>query len=121
MKIFYTERDIEDMFRSGLTRLEVHDDVVLTDLAREKAVALGIALVAPGQAPSSTLPSSKEIVRGLIPIIANYLYRSVALRYRNDFCIFLSMQIMQLAQNIEIGATWNICPTRMSMIYLPHP
>jgi hypothetical protein len=53
MKIFYTERDIEDMYRSGLTRLEVHDDVVLTDLAREKAVSLGIALVAPGQASSS--------------------------------------------------------------------
>jgi hypothetical protein len=58
MKIFYTERDIEDMHRSGLTRLEVHDDVVLTDLAREKAVALGIALVAPGQALSSTLSPS---------------------------------------------------------------
>ena len=53
MKIFYTERDIEDMHRSGLSRLEVHDDVVLTDLAREKAVALGIALVAPGQAAPS--------------------------------------------------------------------
>ena len=55
MKIFYTERDIEDMYRNGLTRLEVHDDVVLTDLAREKAVSLGIALVAPGQASSSVL------------------------------------------------------------------
>jgi hypothetical protein len=57
MKIFYTERDIEDMFRSGLTRLEVHDDIVLTDLAREKAVALGIALVAPGQASTPLSPS----------------------------------------------------------------
>jgi|SRR5688500_8566182 len=58
MKIFYTERDIEDMHRSGLTWLEVHDDVVLTDLAREKAVSLGIALVAPGQASSSPPPPS---------------------------------------------------------------
>jgi hypothetical protein len=53
MKTFYTERDIEDMFRSGLTRLEVHDDVVLTDLAREKAIALGIALVARDQPPAT--------------------------------------------------------------------
>jgi hypothetical protein len=64
MKIFYTERDIEDMHRSGLTRLEVHDDVVLTDLAREKAVSLGIALVAPGQ---PTTPSSAPSASPPVP------------------------------------------------------
>lgn len=58
MKVFYTERDIEDMYRRGLTRLEVHDDVVLTDLAREKAETLGIALVAPGQTPTASPTSA---------------------------------------------------------------
>lgn len=44
-KEFYTERDIEDMFRSGMMSLEVHDNTVLTELAYEKARALGMKLV----------------------------------------------------------------------------
>ncbi|MFQ5577363.1 MAG: hypothetical protein ACE5G8_10300 [Anaerolineae bacterium] len=44
MKTFYTVRDIEDMHAAGVTEVEVDDDVVLTDLAREKAIALGIRL-----------------------------------------------------------------------------
>lgn len=44
-KIFYTERDIEDLARQGVTSLTVSDDVVVTDLAREKAGRLGITLL----------------------------------------------------------------------------
>jgi hypothetical protein len=44
VKTFYTDRDIEDMHAAGVTEVEVHDDVVLTDLAREKALALGLRL-----------------------------------------------------------------------------
>ena len=44
-KTFYTERDIEDMARRGVTSLQVNDDVVLTDLAREMAMKHGIRLV----------------------------------------------------------------------------
>ena len=43
-KTFYTERDIEDLFRQGVQSLEVNDDVVLTELAYEKAQRLGIKL-----------------------------------------------------------------------------
>ncbi len=43
-KTFYTERDIEDMHARGVTSIEVHDDVVLTDLARERALKLGVRL-----------------------------------------------------------------------------
>ena len=43
-KTFYTEHDIQDMAAQGATRLEVNDDVVLTDLAREQATKLGIEL-----------------------------------------------------------------------------
>lgn len=42
MKTFYTERDIVDMHAAGVTAIEIDDDVVLTDLAREKAITLGI-------------------------------------------------------------------------------
>jgi hypothetical protein len=44
-KTFYTERDIEDLAKRGVISLVVDDDVVLTDLARDKAMRLGIELV----------------------------------------------------------------------------
>jgi hypothetical protein len=44
MKIFYTVRDIEDMHAAGVVEIELHDDVVLTDVAREKAISLGMHL-----------------------------------------------------------------------------
>ena len=37
-KIFYTERDIEDMKARGVTSIDVTDNVVLTDLALERAM-----------------------------------------------------------------------------------
>jgi len=43
-KTFYTERDIEDLYRQGVQSLEVNDDVVLTELAYEKAKKLGLKL-----------------------------------------------------------------------------
>ncbi|MCC6298171.1 MAG: hypothetical protein IT314_02650 [Anaerolineales bacterium] len=42
MKKFYTDKDIEELFHNGVTSLRADDDVVLTDLAFEKARALGL-------------------------------------------------------------------------------
>lgn len=58
MKTFYTERDISDMHANGVTEIEIDDDVVLTELAREKAIALGLKmkLVAQRSGPPSSLP-----------------------------------------------------------------
>ena len=50
-KEFYTERDIEDMASSGQRSLIVHDDVVLTDLAYEKARRLGVEIIQSEDAP----------------------------------------------------------------------
>lgn len=47
-KQFYTEKDIEDLFRSGKKTLQVTGDVVLTELAYEKAKQLGFQLVIDG-------------------------------------------------------------------------
>ncbi len=44
-KDFITERDIEDMVKRGILSLEINDQVVLTDLAYEKANRLGMRLV----------------------------------------------------------------------------
>ncbi len=41
-KIFYTERDIDDLYARGVTSIDVHDDVVLTDLARERMFKYGM-------------------------------------------------------------------------------
>jgi len=44
-KTFYTERDIIDLADRGVTSLEVNDDVVLTDHARDLALQRGMRLV----------------------------------------------------------------------------
>ena len=44
-KVFYTEIDIVDMVKRGTLSLEINDNVVLTDLAYEKANRLGLKLV----------------------------------------------------------------------------
>ena len=44
-KQFYTEKDIEDLFHSGQKSLQLTDEVVLTELAYEKARRLGMQLV----------------------------------------------------------------------------
>lgn len=50
-KKFYTERDIEDMAARGEMTLQVNDDVVLTELAFEKAARLGVTLQQVHQLP----------------------------------------------------------------------
>lgn len=76
-KTFYTERDIEDLASQGVNSLLVDENVVLTDLARDRARRLGIELLkesdsrpssAPKRpylsaqpSPSKTLPSEKSI------------------------------------------------------------
>jgi len=44
-KTFYTERDIEDLAKRGVISLVEDDDVVLTDLARDKAMRLGVEII----------------------------------------------------------------------------
>ena len=73
-KTFYTERDIEDLAKRGVISLVEDDDVVLTDLARDKAMRLGIEIVhefdQPPSAPERPYitemvsPSATSPVRG---------------------------------------------------------
>jgi hypothetical protein len=42
---FYTEKDIEDLVRRGITSLVVNDEVALTELAYEKARRLNMQLL----------------------------------------------------------------------------
>lgn len=52
-KTFYTEKDIEDLAGRGVMTLVVNQDIVLTELAREKAERLGVRLVREHETPPS--------------------------------------------------------------------
>ena len=76
-KIFYTERDIEDLYHSGVATLVVNDDVVVTDLGREKARKLGVELVREHDQPSSA-PIRPYITKQVSPSAAPPLPESPA-------------------------------------------
>lgn len=70
MKKFYTDKDIEELFRNGVKSLPMGDDVVLTDLAFEKARHLGLltevdsppaAPVRPYLSEKNTLPTQSKM------------------------------------------------------------
>jgi hypothetical protein len=60
-KTFYTERDITDLAGRGVTSLEVNDDVVLTDLARDEALKRGVRLVRSTNEPTAD-PEQDELL-----------------------------------------------------------
>ncbi len=59
-RIFYTERDIEDLARQGVREIEENDNVYLTDLARERMEALGIK-ARRGKAQAASAPTSPPV------------------------------------------------------------
>jgi hypothetical protein len=68
-KTIYTERDIEDLARRGVKEIIMTDQVYVTDIARERAEKLSIALrtTATPVVPSSPLPTvSRENAEQLI-------------------------------------------------------
>lgn len=63
-KVFYTEREIDDLKARGVTNLDLTDNVVLTDLAVERALKHGIKLnrVEQSAPPRATLSPSVNLV-----------------------------------------------------------
>lgn len=63
-KTFITERDIDDLKARGITSLDVTDNIVLTDLAVERAFKHGIALKRAGQSapPQAVFSPSVNLV-----------------------------------------------------------
>jgi hypothetical protein len=79
-KEFYTEKDIEDLFNRGIRSLQVTENVVLTELAYEKAKRLDVQLITdradnPPAAPVRPYISelqtrgSVETIRSVTPVI----------------------------------------------------
>ena len=63
-KIFYTERDIDDMKARGITSVEITENVVITDMALERAMKHGMKINRAEQmsAPKATFSSSVNLV-----------------------------------------------------------
>lgn len=56
-KIFYTERDIDDLKARGVDHIDVNDNIVLTDLAVERAFKQGIKINRADQSPPQAVYS----------------------------------------------------------------
>lgn len=65
-KTFYTQHDIEDLAKRGVTSLVVDDDVVLTDLAWDKARRLGVELLREHDKPTAA-PERPYIAKQVTP------------------------------------------------------
>ena len=69
-KEFYTEKDVEDLFQRGIRSLQLTENVVLTELAYEKANRLGLQLISdqPDSPPAAPVrPYLSEIQSHQIP------------------------------------------------------
>jgi hypothetical protein len=71
MTEYLTARDVEDLVARGIREISVHDGLILTDLARDRAVTLGVSLLHKnGNEPSSvsrvvgTIPSMAPMIKG---------------------------------------------------------
>jgi len=69
-KTFYTERDVEDLFRQGIMTITLTDDIVMTDLAYEKARRFEMKMVQTEENPPAApirpyinIASGKSVVK----------------------------------------------------------
>src|SRR5258706_1939143 len=62
--IFYTERDIDDMKARGITSVDITDNVVITDLALERAMRYDMKInrAETASAPKATYSASVNLV-----------------------------------------------------------
>ncbi len=77
-KQFYTEKDIEDLFNSGTRSLQVTDDVVLTELAYEKAKRLGFQLITDRADTPPAAPVRPYIANGTSAVPAKPTFAPIA-------------------------------------------
>ncbi len=76
-KQFYTEKDIEDLFHSGNKSLQIGDDIVLTELAYEKAKSLGFQLLSDAVDHPPAAPVRPYLSDGASPVQAKPMIAAV--------------------------------------------
>src|SRR3989304_6216924 len=107
-KTFYTERDIVDLVKQGVTSLIVDDDVVLTDLAYEKARKLGMELLrADDQPPGAPVrpyiaklssPSASGNVKATVSVPASAPVSAVGAGAKGEDDLYQRVYKASLAQ-----------------------
>lgn len=60
-RTFYTERDIQDLAKRGVTEIEVNDSVYITDVAREMMDKLGIKRKVTNRAAPTSILASPDV------------------------------------------------------------
>ena len=72
-KIFYTERDIDDMKAKGITSLDITDNVVVTDLALERAMKYDFKInrMETSPAPKAVLSQSVNLAVSSVHEVAH--------------------------------------------------
>jgi hypothetical protein len=65
-KTFYTERDIDEMKSRGVTSLDITENVVITDLALERAMKYDMKINRPERS------ASKATLSGSVNLVAAY-------------------------------------------------
>ena len=82
-KIFYTERDIDDMKARGITSIDVTDNVVLTDLALERAMRYEMKINRIKQpAPQATYSHSVNLTASTVHTTVTRFSDNAELRQR---------------------------------------
>jgi hypothetical protein len=82
-KIFYTERDIDDMKARGVTSIDVTDNVVLTELALERAMRYEMKINRLEQsAPKATYSPSVNLTASTVHTNVTRLNDNAELRQR---------------------------------------
>ena len=77
-KQFYTEKDIDDLVQRGTKSLRLTNDVVLTELAYEKAKRLGLQLIMDGVDTPPAAPVRPYLSDGGVPARAKPTVAPVA-------------------------------------------
>jgi hypothetical protein len=100
-KEFFTERDIEDLVKRGVMSLNVTENVVLTELAYEKANRLGLQLVRsqPDNPPCApvrpyiALRTSGSVPATLSPISGEQIEKDLPTRIREAVIARMGNQV----------------------------
>ena len=92
-KIFYTERDIDDMKARGITSIDVTDNVVLTDLALERAMRYEMKINRIKQsAPQATYSPSVNLTASTIHTTVTRSSDNTELRQRIKTAVLAKLE-----------------------------
>lgn len=102
-KTIYTERDVEDLARHGAKEIAMTEDVYLTDIARERAEKLGIAVRAVS-AQTKSAPTLPSVPRENVDQVVNQVKADVIAKLGSSVDPALIDRIVRrVVSQMEVG------------------